>query len=95
MRSGYISNGHLWIAGINGYNWSALASSKHNSGSTTSSAYYLVFDASGTYSSHGPNYRWDSFPLCYLVIGGGDQANEHRGRAKGKYYHLEIQEGMH
>ena len=69
VRSGNInmSNGRLRNAGINGYNWSTMASSKHNSGSAVPSAYDLGFDATGVYPSHGPNFRWIGFSLRCLA----------------------------
>ena len=68
MRSGDIpiDNGHLWSAGEGGRWWTASAAS-NIWGNLGSGGYYFVIDPSIVRPLHGPNNRWYSFPLRWLV----------------------------
>ncbi len=70
MRSGYIelptTASRLKYAGVDGHYWSSVTTSKHSSGSVTSSAYVLYFNAIVVNPSNGPNYLWYGFSLRYL-----------------------------
>ena len=65
MRSGNIdvTNGYLWVAGANGYDWSKTSSSRLYDGSTVSSAYDLGFTTKVVASADGPYGRWGSIPF--------------------------------
>ena len=69
MRSGNVNvgNGRMRNAGLNSYNWSTVASSKHDSGETYPSAYILNFNVAGVVPSNGPNSRWYGLPLRRLA----------------------------
>ena len=72
VRSGYIelpfTVGRLRAAGIVGFGWSSMGSSRHYTGSTTPSAYYLKFDAAIVGPSNGPHYRWYGFPFRSPIL---------------------------
>ena len=77
MRSGLVhlsvSAGTFRDAGVGSLSWSARASSTRYDGAAIPSAYYLGFNATGVYPSHGPWERWYSRPLRCLstVLGMG------------------------
>ena len=86
MRSGDVdvTIGRLWSLGINGYDWSFTASSRHIDSRAIPSVYYLRFDTTDANSSNGPFYRWYSFPLRGLGIRGGSRANDTSGHLNGQ-----------
>ncbi len=69
-----MGHGFLRRAGVDGLYWSC-------SGSASTNAYHLAFNASGVYSSNGPTNRFDGFSLrClqeYELVRSG---NVHVGR---------------
>lgn len=73
MRSGYfvLVNSYLWVPGIDGFDWSDMASSRHSNGFVIPSSYSLSFDAADAYPSNGPSARWYGYPLRGLGGGGG------------------------
>ncbi len=67
VRSGNIvlSAGELTLAGHYGRAWSNTAAGYGPS--SWDAAYYFIFDTWASYPSHGPNNRWDGFPVRCLV----------------------------
>ena len=67
VRSGGVnlSYGSLRGFGFDGYGWSSI--SVAFTSVTSATAYYLNFNASGVYPSHGPYARWGGFPIRCLA----------------------------
>ena len=67
VRSGYVHLGYgsLRGFGFDGYDWSSL--SVAFTSVTSATAYDLGLNESGVYPSHGPNARWDGFPIRCLA----------------------------
>ena len=68
VRSGITDVYYGWLGynSVSGYIWSRSILGQNGTIPVTSTAYVLDFDASGTYPSYGPHYRWNGFPLRCL-----------------------------
>ena len=79
MRSGWIGIGvGSWSnLGIDGFYWSDVTSSKHNSGAMMASVYSLYFNLEDAHPNDGPNLLRNGFPLRCLVIGGEIRLDEY------------------
>ncbi len=77
VRSGWIGIGiGNWSnLGIDGFYWSSLESSKHNSGTMTSSAFTPYFGLDESHPDDGPHLLRNGFPLRWLGSGGGNHSN--------------------
>ncbi len=69
VRSGAIGlyYGSLRASGYNSQNWSGTAAN-YGMGTWAAAAYNLDFGPSSVNSSHGPDLRWNGFPVRCLVI---------------------------